>query len=548
MTEQDLVWMVACTNGKFKGHGSGGVVSWKGIPYSVQPSSKDHPRFSAAKLPGSDTADIIHDASDFGKACLQPGNEFASQGDDCLTLSVYRYFDGLRSADRPVLVYIHGGGWSTGSHADPLYDGSNFVRNNKDIVLVCINYRFGVQGLVNLDSLKGGEDYHFAKNNGLLDQRCALQWIQRNIRAFGGNPANVTICGESAGAAAVSLQYLIQQMEKMAAKDAGKNFTPLFHKVISMSGGINQSTSLVESVALTNELRKIISPEVESITDLFEDKLRFEDLHAWWSVRNHWLMNYPIRDGSILPLDLYSAFDQYADGETPFLQGATTNEFAYYKAVVPGQYEEILKAIYGMVDTKSVAFRNYVNSLGLENPEEKDIQQELANDYTLRNINYWQARALAHHNAAHNYAYAFDIPYDGRFRQFGAAHGVDLGYLFGFFNNEEYAGTPGQIAFSVKFQEMIANFCRTGDPSYGWAKYAPNSGGAGLDYPIMHFSKEVEGGEEFFRYRMTDMFNKRIEAFDVLRKACSRNLEYIKPWPYFFGPEKEHWPEGKPYL
>ena len=120
----------------------------------------------------------------------------------------------LLSAKKPVMVWVHGGAFEMGGTADPLYEFSNFVRENPDVIVASIEYRLGVFGFIHLSHLPDGKDYPDAQNLGLMDQMMALKWIHENIAAFGGDPDNVTIFGESAGGGSVTLLPLIEGWDR----------------------------------------------------------------------------------------------------------------------------------------------------------------------------------------------------------------------------------------------------------------------------------------------------------------------------------------------
>jgi para-nitrobenzyl esterase len=153
----------------------------------------------------------------FGPACPQQGNRYAPQSEDCLFLNVW--FPRARSArPRPVMVYFHGGAYSTGSVTDPLNHGAKLVEHG-DVVVVTVNHRLNALGYLYLP-----ERFPDSGNNGQLDLILALQWVQRNIAGFGGDPGNVTVFGQSGGGAKIAT---------LMAMPAAKG---LFHKAITMSG------------------------------------------------------------------------------------------------------------------------------------------------------------------------------------------------------------------------------------------------------------------------------------------------------------------------
>ena len=205
-------------DGALKGVVTGEVAAFKGIPYAAPPLGALRWRAPrpAAKWTG------VRDASAFGPACLATGDGFgsgANQSEDCLTLNVWTP---ANHAGRklPVMVWIHGGGFTGGASSARFYDGTAFARDG--VVLVSLNYRLGRLGWFAHPALLKEDGPH--GNYGLMDQMAALKWVRRNAAAFGGDPGNVTVFGESAGAISIN-QIMI------SPKGAG-----LFDKAISESG------------------------------------------------------------------------------------------------------------------------------------------------------------------------------------------------------------------------------------------------------------------------------------------------------------------------
>jgi para-nitrobenzyl esterase len=217
-TAGGLVTGVSSADGAFR--------IFKSIPYAAPPVGEF--RWQA---PRPATAwQGVRDATEFGSRCLQ-GQIFADivfkdLSEDCLTLNIWT--PAKNASDRlPVMVWIHGGGFQAGAGAEPRHDGEAFARKN--VVLVTINYRLGVFGFFAHPELTRESRRNASGNYGMLDQIAALRWVRDNIVAFGGNPANVTIFGESAGSFAVSALMaspLAQGLFHKAIGESGAFFTP----------------------------------------------------------------------------------------------------------------------------------------------------------------------------------------------------------------------------------------------------------------------------------------------------------------------------------
>src|SRR5215471_15022211 len=192
---------VKTSHGRLRGAKTGNLTTFKGIPYAGSVSGAN--RFKAA--PPLKPWDGVRDALAFGAPSLQPGqrrNEPA-QAEDCLFLNVWT--PAADNRKRPVMFYSHGGGFTTGSAASGYQDGGNLARTF-DVVVVATNHRLGLVGYLYLGEL-GGEEYATSGNQGLLDIVDGLKWVRENIAAFGGDPSNVMIFGESGGGAKTSCLY-----------------------------------------------------------------------------------------------------------------------------------------------------------------------------------------------------------------------------------------------------------------------------------------------------------------------------------------------------
>ena len=219
--------VVETSYGKLQGTNIDGVSAYRGIPFAGPPVGAL--RFGAPE-PAEKWAGV-RDATRYGAAAHQANRPLApilgmvlpEQSEDCLTLNVWTpgAGDGRR---RPVLVWSHGGAWVIGSGVESTYDGTALAKRG-DAVIVTINYRLGPFGFLRGRELGGGLDT--TGNEAMLDQIAALRWVRDEIAAFGGDPGNVTVCGESAGS--VNIACLLTMPRARG----------LFHKAVLQSGSLN---------------------------------------------------------------------------------------------------------------------------------------------------------------------------------------------------------------------------------------------------------------------------------------------------------------------
>ena len=229
---------VKCINGIFVGKKTENIISYKGIPFVGQQPIGEL-RWKAPVEYSSN--DGVYEAYHFEKMSVQDLSITDHQGEDCLYLNVYKA-DDASEVKKPVMVWIHGGAFVAGGTGIELFDCTELVKGNPDVIVVTVAYRLGVLGFFHLSHLADGKDYPDAQNLGLLDQKMALKWVHENIAGFGGDPDNVTIWGESAGAGSVTMQPLIKGSQQY------------FKKVIAQSGAPSQMNSVEESISTTNDL------------------------------------------------------------------------------------------------------------------------------------------------------------------------------------------------------------------------------------------------------------------------------------------------------
>ena len=303
--DYDKSLAVKCINGTFIGKKNDGVITYKGIPFvGKQPVGEYRWKAPVDVVPD----DGVYEAYNFGKNAYQALEITDHQGEDCLYLNVWKA-DEASTEKKPVMVWIHGGAFVSGGTEMEIFDCTDFVKENPDVIVVTIQYRLSVMGFLNLSHLEDGKDYPDAQNLGLLDQKMALKWVHENIEGFGGDSGNVTIWGESAGGASVTMLPLINGSHEY------------FKKVIAQSGSPSQTNSFEESIACTNELMEKLG--CKTVADLMKvDARKLVDTAGEVIA----LRIFPTRDGRILPLDPYGAYANGAAKDIAFLQGCNKDE------------------------------------------------------------------------------------------------------------------------------------------------------------------------------------------------------------------------------
>lgn len=306
--------------GKLKGQQQGNVTVWKGIPYAKPPIGDR--RFRAPQQPDPWTE--VREASLFGPSAIQASNgimEFLgtqtdNTSEDCLYLNVWS--PSADSRRRPVMVWVHGGAFTTGAGSGQLYDGHSFAAEG-DVVVVTFNYRLGALGFLHLGGI-GGDAFSGSCNCGILDQIAALQWVKDNIEKFGGDPARVTVFGESAGAMSIGVLMAVPKAQG------------LFHQAILQSGAAANvlSSSIAEKVSsrLLAAL-KISHGEVDKIRGISAQQL--VDTAALLPA----MSLVPVVEGDLLPVHPEQAIAEGAAKEIPVLIGTNKDEYRLFSFFDP---------------------------------------------------------------------------------------------------------------------------------------------------------------------------------------------------------------------
>lgn len=460
---------VITTSGTVRGAASGPVVCFRGIPYAAPPFGDL--RFAApAPAPAWEG---VKDCTAFGPTALKgpypaPVDQLLPEpvvpGEDVLNLNVWT--PDPDASGLPVLVWVHGGAFVNGSGAVPVYDGTAFARDG--VVTVTINYRLGVDGFLHF-----GDDG--PANRGLLDQVAALEWVRDNIAAFGGDPALVTVAGESAGAMSVTS---LLSMPRAAG---------LFRRVIAQSGGghhaLTPATASRVAGYLAERLGVPLSREalaavphdalVAAQQGLSREASLAPDPVRWGEIALNGMVWEPVVDGDVLPSLPITAVQAGAGADVDLLVGSNSDEHTLF--LVPSGIVDIVNdqllamALLGYGLPAEQALSAYRSQRPTATPGELLIA--IATDWFFRipAVRLAEARA-AGPGTTHVYEFAWPSPqFDGRL---GATHALEIGFVFDVLHlpeNRPLAGDAPPQALADTMHAAWVAFVRTGDP--GWPAY-----------------------------------------------------------------------------
>ena len=437
-----------CINGTFVGRKNDGVIAYKGIPFvGKQPVGNLRWKAPVDVVPDDGVYEAYYNAK---TPCqVEHPTEEASlyiQGEDCLYLNVWKS-DEASSEKKPVMVWIHGGAFEMGGTADPLYECSNFVRENPDVIAVAIDYRVGVFGFLHLSHLPDGKDYPDAQNLGLMDQMMALKWIHENIAAFGGDPDNVTIFGESAGGASVTTLPLIKGSHKY------------FHRVIAQSGSPCFTRSTEQAIECTNELMNALG--CKTVADLQKLDVRtFIDAGTIITLRV-----WPERDGKYLPLDPYEAYANGAAKDIDFMQGCNKDELNYF---VSG---------FGLEAYHQWAADRKAGKLAQLTASEKKLVESFCSDIKGEDYEYTSRlfdqiifiaplfRLSENQTKAGGKSYTYYFTPESSLPIMRCGHAVELAVVLNHPENTIFTGRAFDETFSKTLRKMWVQFAKTGNPS-----------------------------------------------------------------------------------
>jgi para-nitrobenzyl esterase len=485
----------------------GRIRIFKGIPFGAPPVGE----FRWKEPRPASPWEGVRDATGFGPQCVQ-GAIFGDisfprpASEDCLNLNVWT--PATAAGDRlPVMVWIHGGGFQAGAGPEPRHDGDALAR--KGVVVVTINYRLGVFGFLAHPELTRESGRNASGNYGQLDQVAALRWVRDNIAAFGGNPQNVTIFGESAGSFAVS------------ALMASPLASGLFHRAIGESGayftaGMGTLALLPLQVTEQQGVRFASSVGVESLAALRAkpaDELLGAALKTqpWFS---------PNVDGYFLPRDVYDVSVDGKQARVPLLAGWNADEIR--AGIVLGKQKPTAQSF--TADTRK-RFGDQADAILKAYPATSDAEAlesaaALASDLFIGHATWKWIEVHARTGRAPVYRYLFDrkIPVAAEAkvngvpatsRDIGARHAGEIEYVFGTLDSiRNVPWEPADRKLSDAILTYWSNFARSGDPNGpglpAWPRY--DSGGR-----VLHLDETIRDAADTWRprYEALDAYVKK---------------------------------------
>jgi para-nitrobenzyl esterase len=432
--------------GWIRGLDEGGVATFKGVPFAAAPTGplRFQPPAPAKAWDG------VRDCVEFGPAPPQsapaPGAPSAwrpEAGSDCLTVNVWTPDPGTTGL--PVMVWIYGGLWKHGSSSMPQYDAGTLARSG--VVVVTFNYRVGFEGFGHLPGT--------ADNRGLRDQIAALEWVRDNIAGFGGDPANVTVFGQSAGAASTALLTAAPAARGLFRRAIAQSI-PSGIRTAAEAEAVTAAIAEAAGVPATRDAFAALPPE--AILAVQDASLRDGDGFSAFA---------PVIDGDLVTGHPWTALHPGTGQDVDLICGFTHEEYRGLGAPPPGVDLAIVAEAVGLEKEAAAAYRRASPDGG-----DEDLFTAMVSDALIRMPTTWVAEA---HVRAGGRTWLYDLTWHGP--ALGAGHGIDIPLVFGNATTRpavRFLGSPPPADFadlSERIRTAWTSFAATGDP--GWPRFTP---------------------------------------------------------------------------
>ncbi len=516
---------IATTTGDLRGFVQDGVNEYLGIPYAKSPTGSR--RFKAPEPQPKWNG--VFDAYEYGPVCpqvydpveLEAGEKVNEE--NCLKLNIWA--PATTGEKKPVMVFIHGGGFVVGASKEQLYDGKALVKFG-DVVIVNLNYRLGLLGFLDF-SVIGGNKYADSANNGLLDQLMALQWVQDNITAFGGDPQNVTIFGESAGGASVSALLGLDNPQQY------------FRRAIVMSGSPLHPADVSASIAqlIRDEFGISYAPVWKYAPTAGITYIQDQITKAVGSPVSDLLFAPTYGANNIVKRNPLEAAQLGTTKGIDLMIGSMANELSYwefYDTETDHICDQTLSDnLVTYIDPDQADQVNKLYDLYRQNPEwsgysEAEVLMRIEGDYVFR----VPAVQLAEAQAKNGNTYLYQVEYPVNLPNYPcqnnrSPHGSELWFVFGKINDTsgtDFVGTSRDTEDTAVRERLMnelmsawVSFAKTGNPNGGtlpeWQAYNSDT------QPLMRSG--LTTGVENAAYQAETLamieFMKTFNLFDVLK-------------------------------
>lgn len=459
--------------GIVSGQVDGDLAIYRGIPFAQPPVGDLRWRAPKPVRPWRG----IRPANTFARGCMQVPNAAIKVAlppisEDCLYLNVWAHADA--DARMPVIVWIHGGGFSVGSTDSPLFDGAALAR--KGVIFISVQYRLGPFGFLAHPALSRESRQRVSGNYGLLDQIAALRWVKANVAAFGGDPNRVTIMGESAGAMSVSLlaqSPLARGLFSGIIAQSGASFGPAGHPAATLASAEAEGLRFAHALGAHNlkGLRTLSADAVMRATSV--GKFPFSLANSW-----------PVIDGYVLPGDPIALYGAGKFNDTPVLIGQNENEGGLFPTASTAQkFVAEVQAEYGPFAARILnAYPANDDAVAAESAK------SLFGDATFGVHTYRWARLQSLHGKGQVFQYYFThTPPQRPGFPAGPIHGAELPYMFDNLATRPLAWTAADRATATLLSTYWTNFAKSGDPNGAGVQVWP---AFSADQPLVAYVKD----------------------------------------------------------
>ncbi len=451
--------VIETTSGKVRGLAVNGIHTFKGVPYGASTAGRN--RFLPPQKPESWSG--VREAFEYGPSAPQvpPGRPLPitagyaypvklPMNEDCLVLNVFT--PSAERRKRPVMVWIHGGAFTYGAGGNSVYDGTNLARHH-DVVAVSLNHRLNLFGFFQLEEV-AGTDYAESGNASQLDLVAALRWVHDNIAAFGGDPANVTVFGESGGGGKVSV---------LLAMPAAKG---LFHKAIVESGSFLRMTPREDAAKNTERVLADLGLKGNPIDQL--QKLPIETLIAASVKRGvRW---GPVVDGHVLPRHPFDPDAPEISADVPMLIGSNQTETTFFNGAdeklfsldEAGLRQSLQPMLRGKTDEIIATYRK-----NRPHASPSDLYFLITSDQRIRlgAITQAERKSALGKAPAYMYFFTWKAPIDGA--KWRTPHTLELPFVFETYDKATITGTgPERKVLGDRVSGAWAAFARNGSPNF----------------------------------------------------------------------------------